>query len=42
VSFFVMSIHGTNPPGAKEPQGQLYKPEPTQTTTDSTKVQASL
>lgn len=32
---FIKSIKGTNPPGAKEPQGELYKENLT-TTTDST------
>ena len=27
VSYFIMSIHGTNPPAAKAPQGDLYTPE---------------
>lgn len=43
VSFFVMSIHGTNPPGAKAPQGELYKPQQQTAPADSTQqVQASL
>ena len=40
VTFFVMSLLGTNPPDAKGPQGELFIPVPV--TTDSTKVQASL
>ena len=37
---FVKSIHGTNPPGAKEPQGELYKEESAATSaaTDSASV----
>ncbi|MFZ5999589.1 MAG: c-type cytochrome, partial [Bacteroidota bacterium] len=27
VAFFVMSLQGTNPPDAKAPQGDLFKPE---------------
>jgi len=40
VTFYVMSLKGTNPPDAKAPQGDLFKPEPAKT--DSTKLQASL
>jgi cytochrome c oxidase cbb3-type subunit 3 len=40
VTFFVMSIQGTNPPGAKAPQGDLYKPGTA--AADTTKVEASL
>ena len=28
VTFYVMSLQGTNPPDAKAPQGELFKPEP--------------
>ncbi|MBN9299522.1 MAG: c-type cytochrome [Filimonas sp.] len=39
---YVKSLHGTNPPGAKEPQGELYKDADAgagaATTTDSTKA----
>ncbi|HEY3406295.1 MAG TPA: cbb3-type cytochrome c oxidase N-terminal domain-containing protein [Ohtaekwangia sp.] len=42
VTFFVMSLHGTNPAGAKSPQGELYKAEETKTPADSVNVQASL
>ena len=27
VSSFILSLQGTNPPNAKEPQGELYNPE---------------
>lgn len=41
VTFFIVSIKGTNPPGAKAPQGTQVAPEaPAQS--DSTKTQASL
>jgi cytochrome c oxidase cbb3-type subunit III len=40
VAFYVMSLKGTNPPGAKAPQGQVYTEEAT-VKSDST-VQASL
>jgi cytochrome c oxidase cbb3-type subunit III len=47
VVFFVMSLKGTNPDGAKAPQGLLYKEETVKSDstivkTDSTKIQASL
>jgi len=42
VAFFIMSIHGSNPPGAKAPQGDLYKPKSSGAAADTTKVQASL
>ncbi|HLT73647.1 MAG TPA: cbb3-type cytochrome c oxidase N-terminal domain-containing protein [Ohtaekwangia sp.] len=42
VSFFVMSLQGSNPPGAKAPQGTIYKAESPVTTSDSTGVQAKL
>lgn len=43
VAFFVMSIHGTNPAGAKAPQGELYKAAaPAEVAVDSLKTQASL
>ncbi len=46
-TFFVMSLKGTNPVGAKAPQGLVYKEEiiksdSTIVKSDSTKVQASL
>lgn len=40
VTFFVMSLQGTNPANAKAPQGELFAPEPI--APDSTKTQASL
>jgi cytochrome c oxidase cbb3-type subunit 3 len=40
VAFYILSLQGTNPAGAKAPQGELFKTE--MTTSDSTKVQASL
>lgn len=42
VTFYVISLQGTNPPGAKAPQGTLVKPEESKTITDSTKVTASM
>jgi len=38
VSFFVMSLNGSNPPDAKAPQGELFKAEP-KDTNDTTNVQ---
>lgn len=40
VTFFVMSLQGTNPPDAKKPQGELFKPATT--SSDTVKVQAGL
>jgi cytochrome c oxidase cbb3-type subunit 3 len=40
VTFFVMSLQGTNPQNAKAPQGEIFKG--TTEKADSTKVQASL
>jgi cytochrome c oxidase cbb3-type subunit 3 len=40
VTFFVMSLQGTNPANARAPQGEVFKIAPVKT--DSTKVQASL
>jgi cytochrome c oxidase cbb3-type subunit 3 len=40
VTFFVMSLKGTNPENAKAPQGELFKVTPEKT--DSISVQASL
>ncbi len=40
VSFYVMSLQGSNPPNAKAPQGELFKPAPV--AADTTKTQASL
>ncbi len=44
VTFYVMSLLGTNPADAKGPQGELYKPAPAEVPVeaDSTKAQASL
>jgi cytochrome c oxidase cbb3-type subunit III len=44
VTFYVMSLKGTNPPDAKAPQGELFEPEPvTQPTpSDTVKTQALL
>lgn len=41
VTFFVISLKGTNPENAKAPQGDLYQEQP-QAASDSLKVQASL
>ncbi len=40
VAFYVMSLQGTNPPEAKAPQGDLYKPVPV--VMDTVKTQAAL
>lgn len=40
VTFYVMSLQGTNPPNAKAPQGELFTPAPVKT--DTVKAQASL
>lgn len=40
VTFYVMSLQGSNPTGAKEPQGELFTPAPVKT--DTVKTQASL
>jgi len=42
VTFFVMSLQGTNPADGKAPQGDLFKTEETKASSDSTKTQASL
>jgi cytochrome c oxidase cbb3-type subunit III len=42
VTFYVMSLQGTNPVDAKAPQGEKYIPKETAPVTDSTQVQASL
>lgn len=42
VTFYVMSLVGTNPANAKAPQGELHKPAPAAVESDSTKAQASL
>jgi cytochrome c oxidase cbb3-type subunit III len=41
VTFYILSLQGTNPPDAKAPQGDLFK-QTTSVKTDSTKTQASL
>ena len=40
VTFFVMSLHGTDPENAKAPQGDLF--QQIQSIPDTVKVQASL
>lgn len=40
VAFYVMSLQGTNPPNAKDPQGELFKPAPVKA--DTIKTQAAL
>lgn len=40
VTFYVMSLQGTNPPDAKAPQGELFTPAPVKT--DTLKTQAAL
>ncbi len=42
VTFYVMSLQGTNPPDAKAPQGTIVKPEEPKAQTDSSKVTASV
>ena len=42
LTFFVMSLQGTNPKDAKAPQGERYVPQETTPALDSTKVQAAL
>jgi cytochrome c oxidase cbb3-type subunit III len=45
VASYIKTLHGTNPPGAKAPQGDLYQAEgekPVPNTTDSTKAQSSV
>lgn len=42
VTFYVMSLQGTNPPDPKAPQGRLVKPEEPKAKADSTSVTASL
>jgi cytochrome c oxidase cbb3-type subunit III len=41
LTFYIMSLQGTNPPDAKAPQGELFK-HAASVKTDSTKAQASL
>ena len=40
VTFFVMSLHGTNPPNPKAPQGNLFKPEAQAPSADTTQTHA--
>lgn len=43
VSYFVLSLQGTNPPGAKGPQGELYQAAPAaEVSADTLKAQAKL
>jgi len=44
VTFYVMSLKGSNPPDAKAPQGDLFEPAPTKqpTPSDTVKTQALL
>jgi cytochrome c oxidase cbb3-type subunit 3 len=42
VTFFVLSLQGSNPANAKAPQGELTKPEAKTEKPDSTKIQAAL
>jgi cytochrome c oxidase cbb3-type subunit III len=42
VSFFIVSIKGSNPPGAKGPQGEVFKTSAPEAKADSVKAQASL
>ncbi len=42
VTFFVMSLRGSNPPKAKAPQGNKYVPEESSPNVDTTKTTASL
>jgi cytochrome c oxidase cbb3-type subunit 3 len=42
VTFYVMSLQGTNPPDARAPQGDMVKPEETKVKADSTTVTASV
>jgi len=41
ISSYIKSIHGTNPPNQKEPQGELYKDDNNNTLKDSTKTNAA-
>jgi cytochrome c oxidase cbb3-type subunit III len=41
VSFYIMSLQGTNPPNGKAPQGEIFK-QTTSVQSDSTNSQASL
>jgi cytochrome c oxidase cbb3-type subunit 3 len=43
IASFIKSLKGTNPPNAKEPQGELFQEETSKlaTTTDSTVVSST-
>jgi cytochrome c oxidase cbb3-type subunit 3 len=41
VTFYILSLQGTNPPNGKAPQGEVYK-QTTSIKSDSTRTQASL
>lgn len=40
VASYILTLQGTNPPNAKEPQGELYEPATTDVPKDSTSVEA--
>lgn len=42
VTFYILSLQGSNPPNAKSPQGELFKQKDVSIQSDSTKTQASL
>ena len=42
VTSYIITLKGSNPPNAKEPQGELYVPAETTTESDSTQVVAKL
>ncbi|HRE68028.1 MAG TPA: cbb3-type cytochrome c oxidase N-terminal domain-containing protein [Cyclobacteriaceae bacterium] len=42
VSSYILTLQGSSPENAKKPEGELYKPDATQPSSDSVKVQASL
>lgn len=39
VASYILTLRGTNPPGAKEPQGELWKEENISTNADTTLIQ---
>lgn len=39
VASYILTLQGTNPPNAKEPQGEIYQPEAEQPAPDSTAVE---
>jgi cytochrome c oxidase cbb3-type subunit 3 len=41
VASYILSMQGTNPPGAKEPQGELYNPAPEATATEKPAADAA-